>query len=112
MVALIKCGPDQIIHAGIDDRKFPALGLLDVKDTREKNARVANQKTSWFENNAHAEIAQRWQRGGCVLRDGQLLAGFFGFFLPPFVSAAGERRFINNSHPSADAEKFDVVTFL
>ena len=80
VVALIKCGPDQIIHAGIDDRKFPTLGLLDVKDAREKNARVANEKTSRFDNNAHAEIAQRWQRGGCVLRDGQRLAGFFGFF--------------------------------
>ena len=58
MIAVVKRGPNQIVHTRIDNCELFLDGLLDVKDAREQNARVADQQPARFEQDSQIQIAQ------------------------------------------------------
>ena len=89
--------------------KFFLPGAFHVFDARDENARVAGDKPARLDQNFQAERPeQRHQPPGVFLRRQNVLrrGGF-----PPGGGAAGERGFIDNAQPAADAEKFQRVFF-
>ena len=110
VITLVKRGPDQVVHSGIDDHEFLVLGLFDVADARQEDTGIADEQTARLDQHAQSELAQRRQDGGGIIVDRKRqgcrrLDAIL--FAPPIAASAGKRRFVNDPDPAADAEKLE-----
>ena len=55
MIGVVKGGPDQVVHRGINDDKMLAAGLFDVFDAGDEDAGVADDKTAGFDEDFKPE---------------------------------------------------------
>ena len=59
----------EVIHGSIDDGEIFHLTRFEIFDAREQHARIANQATTWFEQNLQFAILELLQQGLQVVFD-------------------------------------------
>ena len=84
MITAIQRRPDQVVHAGIDDRELFVAGFLDVTDAREQDAGVADKEATRFDQNANIEVAQRRHNRVSVIADTES-GRFAAVIVPPLT---------------------------
>ena len=108
MIALVKRGPDQIVHSGIDDDEFLLLGLLEIANARQQNAGVADQETARFEQNAQSELAQRRNNRGAHNPRSLKAEVVRRLARSTICRCRWRAALVNDPDPAADAEEFDA----
>src|ERR1043166_2328143 len=81
VIALVKRGANQVIHASINNRKLlarslfattnPSGGGLDKTNARNQDTGVADQKTTRLDQDPKSQLAQRWNNRLSVIPDAE-----------------------------------------
>src|SRR6202011_3968381 len=84
VITAIKSRPNQVVHSGIDNRKFFLPGFFDVAHAREQDTGVADKEATRFDQNANLEVSQRWHNRVSVIADTES-GRFAGVIVPPLT---------------------------